>query len=190
MRIVSKQKDFYDYADGWSAEPVYVREERRIPFEFRVSWFFGLNVPFIVRVGDIQKICVTRTRFDRATRDYITSVRWCNEIDEILPINGPGYHDNCGKLFAMRDLPKLDGDCPIECLYLNGRHSERISNPNLSERLNPELFFLTPTQVCQEVSRWLFNRTDTGRVIPPIDDVTLAEAKGYNKWSFRKEPHA
>ncbi len=190
MRIVSKFRDFYDYADGWSAEPVYIREEQKTPFNFRVNWFLGFNVPFIIRVGEITKICVTRTKFDRETRDYIYTVRWCDTIDEILPINGPGYHDNAGKLYAMRDLPKLDGDCPIELLALRGRESYRAANPNLSEHITAAAFFLRPIEVCQEVSRWLYNRTDTSRFIPLIDDVTLAEAKGFDKWSFRKEPYA
>lgn len=188
MKIVSKFRDFYDYADGWSAEPVYIRDEFRTPFSFRVSWFFGLNVPLIVRVGDIQKICVIQRKFNPKITKFIMTVRWCDKIDEIIPINGPGYHDNLGKLYAMRDLPKLDGDCPIECLVLQGKNSYRIANPNLSEHLTPSLFFLQPTEVCQEVSRWLFNRTDTSRVIPNIDDVTMAEAKGFNKFSFRKDP--
>jgi hypothetical protein len=39
----------------------------------------------------------------------------------------------------------------------------------------------------QEVAMWLGNQADPGKTIPEIDDVTMAEAKGFDKWSFRKQ---
>ena len=43
-------------------------------------------------------------------------------------------------------------------------------------------------QAYQEISMWMGNQADPGKVIPKISDEVLAEAKGFDKWSFRKEP--
>jgi hypothetical protein len=41
----------------------------------------------------------------------------------------------------------------------------------------------------QEISMYLGGVLGTGNPgVPPIDDETLAQAKGFDKWSFRKEP--
>ena len=44
-----------------------------------------------------------------------------------------------------------------------------------------------PYQAFQELQMYLSNIAVPLKPIPEIDDVTMAEAKGFNKWSFRKE---
>jgi hypothetical protein len=48
-------------------------------------------------------------------------------------------------------------------------------------------FPLSKEEICQEITAWLYNYPVDSRPIPKIDDVTLAESKGYDKYSFRKE---
>lgn len=40
----------------------------------------------------------------------------------------------------------------------------------------------------QELSMWLGNQAEPRKPIPKLDDVTMAEIKGFDKWSFRKPP--
>lgn len=45
-----------------------------------------------------------------------------------------------------------------------------------------------PHQAYQEIRMYLANMGSPEKIIPKIDDVIMAEAKGFDKWSFRKEP--
>lgn len=45
-----------------------------------------------------------------------------------------------------------------------------------------------PFQAFQEINMWLSNQAVPIKPIPEIPDETMAEIKGFNKWSFRKEP--
>lgn len=45
-----------------------------------------------------------------------------------------------------------------------------------------------PFQAFQEINMWLSNQAVPIKPIPEIPDETMAEIKGFDKWSFRKEP--
>lgn len=45
-----------------------------------------------------------------------------------------------------------------------------------------------PYQAYQMLYQFLSNQAKPEKPIPHIDDKTMAEAKGFNRWSFRKEP--
>lgn len=55
--------------------------------------------------------------------------------------------------------------------------------------LKPVEFFrkYPPFEAYQEIAMWLGNLADPAKPIPAIDDVTMAEAKGFDKFSFRKD---
>lgn len=59
-------------------------------------------------------------------------------------------------------------------------------NPNL-KKLNAEQI-ISPFEAWRELSTWHGNIAEPRKPVPHIDDVTMAEAKGFNHWSFRKEP--
>lgn len=61
------------------------------------------------------------------------------------------------------------------------RINTRLNQFNFQTVFNPQAAY-------QEISMFLGNMRKLERPIPHIDDVTLAEAKGFDKWSFRKEP--
>lgn len=59
-------------------------------------------------------------------------------------------------------------------------------HPNL-KRL--EFYRVEPAaQAYQSIRQWLSNLTNPEKPVPALDDVTLAESKGFDKFSFRKEP--
>lgn len=43
-------------------------------------------------------------------------------------------------------------------------------------------------QAFQEIAMWLGNQAEPRKPIPVLDDVTMAEIKGFDKWSFRTPP--
>jgi len=57
-------------------------------------------------------------------------------------------------------------------------------------QLKPFEFYrvFDPYQAYQEVAMWLSNQAVPIKPIPELDDVTMAESKGFNKFSFRKDP--
>ncbi len=59
-------------------------------------------------------------------------------------------------------------------------------NGNLKEVEFYKIF--DPYQAFQEISMFLGNMASPEKEIPKLDDVVMAEIKGFDKWSFRKEP--
>jgi hypothetical protein len=79
----------------------------------------------------------------------------------------------------------------VEKVYvLNNGSYEYIGPIVINNRLCKYDFqTVFPTQLAfQEIRMYLSLITSPEKPIPHIDDVTMAEAKGFDKWSFRKEP--
>ena len=85
MKIVSSFKDFYDYADGFSKEPVYVREtvEENKDYPLLISLgFSNIHIRGIVRVG--YKIYWS-----------LSNGKFCNSLNEVLNyVTGPTVFKN------------------------------------------------------------------------------------------------
>jgi hypothetical protein len=45
-----------------------------------------------------------------------------------------------------------------------------------------------PQQAFQDLAMWVGGRAQPMKPAPPVSDVVMAEAKGFDRWSFRKEP--
>lgn len=66
-------------------------------------------------------------------------------------------------------------------------YGKTVANPNLSHYKLIKV--LDPYTCYQEIRMFIDGiLCNSGKPIPYIDDKTLAEAKGFDKWSFRKEP--
>ncbi len=87
----------------------------------------------------------------------------------------------------------------------NDRHNEWFENercPVFVARLENKEIIITynaclkdleffrvfePYKAFQEIAMWLGNQAEPRKPIPHIDDLTLSEAKGFDKFSFRKD---
>lgn len=90
--------------------------------------------------------------------------------------------------------------CPIFVLNLpdtgtlNSKYVEenypRANKLILNSRLRDLEFYRTfpPAQAYQEINMFMSNIAVPMKPIPTLDDVTMAESKGYDKYSFRKDP--
>lgn len=79
---------------------------------------------------------------------------------------------------------------PIVLIYnrknpLNEQEHVTIENA----RINHLEFFriFDAYSAYQEISMWLGNQASPEKEIPKLDDKTMSEIKGFDKWSFRKE---
>lgn len=78
-------------------------------------------------------------------------------------------------------------DVPIFNAYTYGRHVDwnLVLNPCL--RVFEFYKCLSGFEVYQELTMYFGNIASPEKPIPHIDDITLAEAKGFDKYSFRKD---
>lgn len=83
------------------------------------------------------------------------------------------------KLFQLLDVPIFVYPCT------NSREISVTTNPNLSKYQFFKLFDVN--MAYQELVKWHNNKAYPDRPIPKLDDVTLAESKGFDKYSFRKD---
>lgn len=73
-------------------------------------------------------------------------------------------------------------DCPIAVrIGRNVTYDARLANVQFA-KVKP------PQEAYVELYQWLSNKAVPTKSIPTIDDKTMAEIKGFDKWSFRKEP--
>ncbi len=82
----------------------------------------------------------------------------------------------------------LEHNCPVFVATRDGRENESgiVYNGSLKE---VEFFrVVDPATAFQEIQMFLGGRAQPFKEVPEIPDTTMAEAKGFDKWSFRKEP--
>lgn len=202
MRIVSKFTDFYDHAMAFGVESdlIYVRKTENViipykeqnhatigPYNDTLNYigFAGKIYPFVyyctsrgqrkyfylykewknARGTGQVKNWIKRTfeeyRKSSIQRDYD---KWQNGISQKEP-----------------SVAKWFDKAPVFVYYKD----EVVLNPCL----RPLEFFriFDPYTAYQELFMYLSNLARPLKPIPEIDDKTMAEAKGFNKFSFRKD---
>jgi hypothetical protein len=218
MRIVSKFKDYYDVGQGLGYDPsiVYVREEKEIIFDKKyhrynpsrgIIGFCGKLYPFVeyhfrekekekkvffYSLDDVNKF-VEQTFSDKEKENYNKKDRSFYSISKYKSYN-INYHlswtfDRMEYAFALtKDLGKLEYFAKYNTpIFIAPDHSKLIING----LLRPWEFYkaVDPYTAYQEISMFvggvLLAPTNP---IPDIDDETMRDVKGFDKWSFRKEP--
>jgi hypothetical protein len=88
--------------------------------------------------------------------------------------------DKFGKMFG-------DKRCPV---FIASRAPDGGAQLVWNACLKEVEFFrvFDPAKAYQEVWMWLNNQAVPIKPIPVLDDVTMAEVKGFNKYSFRMDP--
>lgn len=198
---------FYDYYDcvqrqyGYDPQDSrYVRERQDVEqdknanrFGFSNVWprFIGFcgNIYPITHFSDYEStscreiFCYSLEEVDR----YYTSR---SKIDQETYFRIWGHRKKYRDFFAEENINALNRNyrrvfeqykVPIFAKY-----GDRIV---LNERLNQfEFYRVKPVnQAFQEVMMWINNLAAPEKPIPHIDDITMAQAKGFDKFSFRKE---
>lgn len=118
-------------------------------------------------------------RFRSYIRGWRTSVR--DEVKGYLEwFNKP---ENLSKLNTLIKLFEL---APLFSVH---RHSYNESKVQLNCLLREYEFYkvFDVQRTFQELEMWMSNIAKPIKPIPHIDDVTMAEAKGFDRFSFRKE---
>lgn len=88
--------------------------------------------------------------------------------------------------FFRAEIARFSDTDLSNCIYLAVNDSELTQYPRLENYQFGKV--RTPQQAFYEIHRVLSNKAQPVRPIPAVSDKTLAEIKGFDKWSFRKEP--
>ncbi len=203
MRIVSKFRDYYDSVIqyGTDDEITYIRETTYqdgffpsySPFDREsglLIGFAGKVYPIVWHAGNtIQPSCLYKTIYEwhEHVIDMEKSKKYWQQKISKYDLNRDVNHYNeliagdYSTLFSRAPIWMTEGNC------YGGRYMNRLT-------LNPCLRgfdfakILDPYTAFQNLRMWLSAQAHPEPPIPHIDDKTMAEAKGFNKWSFRKEP--
>jgi hypothetical protein len=95
--------------------------------------------------------------------------------------------DEMKKSQAWRDSWFLKHRSPVFIAEVVNEYEGKITYNGC---LKPFEFYrvFDPYLAFQEIAMWLGNQAVPIKPIPKIDDVTMAEIKGFDKFSFRKDP--
>jgi hypothetical protein len=194
MRIISKKRDYYDIgqSQGVDQSLVYVRTEQEIDippgycqtFEKGVIGFCGKIYPFMLlrKLGEITHIFYD----EKAIRSFIES-----QPKEFGDNPKYRWNDRYGihKFFDLKCsylLPNfLKYKAPI--FVKNNTQGKLYINP----LLRPYQFYrvFPPYEAYQEISMYVSNiLLNPVPPIPKISDEDMISAKGFDRFSFRKDP--
>lgn len=198
MKIVSNFHDYYDSIQGtiFDKDVIYLRKEVGIgPWEsWKYNRYFNYGKDSII-VGFAGKIyrglrCVVEKRniikylwsWDKAKEfldehkfDYTIGPYYDYERvskDWFGEVNIPQHKE----LFFKYNVPIFGIGFPEYDIILN----PCLKNVDFAKILEPYTAF-------QQLYQYMCNQASPEKPIPAIDDKTLAEAKGFDKFSFRKE---
>ncbi len=182
MRLISDFHDYYDGAIHYSNEPVYIRKQEEIKDEFKhpsierclIIGFCGQIYKFInpYQCADwFNQKQYTEFIKNKPTKYYRGKYFW-KEVDDYFKHPVPNY----GVVFSC----------------LNGYYFDGIVKDwkvTLNCRLRDYKFYkiYDTYSAAQEIEMYLNNLAIPEKPIPKISDKIMAEAKGFDKYSFRKD---
>lgn len=211
MRIISSFRDYYDPVQAHDAdrETIFLREQKKIEIlhgvlQLEQRWFNSFRGFYPRVVGFCDKLYYFY-RFDDTVRPHNKpeykiegAIQWVYNKEEMihnLSLTRDGKEALAKKDFLKKlklqnfnvvDIPEAFKQyCPIFYAKQKVFKDEILLNPILSK-----LTFYRIKDVAtayQEIRMWIENQAAPEKPIPYIDDVTMAEAKGFNKFSFRKD---
>lgn len=218
MRIISPFRDYYDCISGMTYNEddiVYYRTERTIKEKVdlprpgkRKFYFESLDFGIKEILGFCGKLYYRYYVRNPKTHQNVYSFSDI-EIDKYIKdyYSDKHYQQFCGqktkhykdRLFrsftkdeitsSLRHPPEHTQifeqyKCPM--FSYSSRYSELTLNPRLN-RINFQCIF-DPYQAYQEISMFLGNMAFPNKPIPTVSDEDMIQAKGFDKFSFRKDP--
>lgn len=215
MRIISKFKDYYDCMQGYYRDDmVYIRnknEEKIEGSEYRQEYeYFGsryhhlnklinnwmyrfINIWFCGKSYKVYEIFKDRPSDDKRGQ-------FCyhpDDFDKYFPNEAKELRKHFGHKPTNHALPwyerPLNTDASIDEIMVKRKtpiivnYPKKIVYDACLKDVNFQRMF-PPALAYQELMMYLGSvLAAPEKPIPVIDDVTMAEAKGFNKYSFRKD---
>lgn len=198
MRIIS---DYHDYYDGLmnldqDRSVIYHRKSSEIRFNDpivhieRSERYYSI-CPYFYFVGFCGKVYkFLQYRFKCAYNEQDSTL-----LSQEMPTADYNWYKNTYKRFfdtEFRFKTNYFDTAPVwmcnaQRAILGWHNSVVILNPCLKDINFRQV--LKPDQAYQELLMWHNNLAMPEKPIPKIDDKTMAEAKGFDRFSFRKSKH-
>lgn len=194
MRIFSKFKDYYDIGCAYhDPSIIYLREKKEIKI---VEYDCDYNVEFAIIgfCGELYK-CGLIKSYDKLYNETIDGFydqekfdKFLENIENVHKYNNYGYE----KYPMMFENPIREKDkflryfekynCPIFAVH----YSKIVINPCLKDYMFFKQF--DPYTAYNRIERYLDSvLINKPKPIPKMSDEDMAEIKGFNKYSFRKD---
>ncbi len=196
MRIISDFKDYYDVgmATCQESEPLYIRNETEekftddfpkllLPgtnnFQRIVVSFCGKLYPAIE--SDDGKWYYEFNAFNESLKGLLSPVKLKEYVNSRRAWKSA--QTICRQYFQEQRFLQ-PGLCIPVAVYTFGWDAKLTKNGSLRDYEFYRLF--PPYQAYQAIRMFLSNQANPQKPIPKITDEILAEAKGFDKYSFRK----
>ena len=216
MRIIDNRKDYYDCMQStdtdkttlWIRQSATVHYTEKtwplpsIPMRYRgtepdiaqsIIGFCGKLYPWLfVFPGDKTSICRKDTDVDDIVRTHY------GERDQLMYFRERWHHSN---MRHATDIERFFEDCKArESSFMKLFEEHRTPvfvaqygfNPSIEFNaiLKPLEFFraFPPAQAYQDIVSFMSNMAVPMKPIPKLDDKTMAAVKGFDRFSFRKDP--
>lgn len=207
MRIISDFHDYYDCLQRYGQDQslIYNRKRRIVitdgrdwPSERLTPWqgTVSFRIEVVGFCGQIYKslnaiVYPYKGKIDKRCRSL-------EEVEELLQANlRPrdllnldwaskywGVGNRIRKYFEQEVSVKYFDEAPIWLIQEGG--TKITYNPCLKDIKFYQVVEMQ--QAYQRLAQYLGSQAQPEKPIPHIDDKTMAQAKGFDKWSFRKEP--
>lgn len=204
MRIIDKRKDYYDCIQktGQDESLIYIRKTRELESKYYASvgntiigdmfitrfivGFCGKIYPG-VKIGPLCQCDEIFYDFKKMD-EYLMQNMQNKYIEKYIKTTGHTEGRKSLLKFFERDYGNLINifsyNIPIFTIYKDGKDI-LCENPLLNELKFFKVF--NPYMAFQELSMYLGSLAVPIKEIPVLDDITMRDIKGFNKFSFRKD---
>lgn len=189
--------------DVWPFPPMRQIEFGNILCQYSIVGFCGKLYPLLDLAKhssfgpSVEKKCFTLQDVDEYMKLVYTPKQWQAYINvdhsEFRKLDVRLHRKRLIDFFEQFDTassPFFDQyQVPIFTAERIGYGYPVVTTVTLNDILRPREFYrvFDPYTAFQELSMYMSNFAEPRKPIPHIDDVTMAEAKGFNQFSFRKD---
>lgn len=219
MKIKSEFKDYYDKCQGFGTDDiVYMRyissrviNDSKLIFKVYIEHDIECEIAYIGFCGKIYPVIKfwyrKRGNVGLTSGGFFYNLESIDKFVKTLDANIQRDYNNNSiiRRYSNRNslkkifdtvIPNSYSEEPVFIIdsyedYIDNRcvtKSRLIINSCLSDYNFGRLF--PPNLAYQEIHSFLNNKAIPIKPLPVLDDKTMAEIKGFDKWSFRKEPAA
>lgn len=160
-------------------------------FEIRTPYpTFGVAFTYCYTIEQIDSFIQTYYRKD-AIEQYFSTRKYNHRIRIIHRTEFVNFYKewnlHYGEYYKFYNKVFEENKCPIFVINLNNNYDTNILF-NICLKEYNFVKIIDPITAYQEINMFINNLAIPSKPIPKVTDKAMAEIKGFNKYSFRKDP--